>query len=107
MRNFLFITCCLPLLVGCFSGGPVVSKSTTGNLAINVSAPEGVDTSQARLYLDSAFIGNVSARMPVLYVRRGKRVIRAELHGFPPVEENLLVLGEPNHQTLNVVFGKP
>jgi hypothetical protein len=95
------------ILPGCLAGGSVISKSSTGNLEINVSAPDDVDVSQARLYLDGAFIGNVTRNMPVLHVRRGERVIRAELEGFPPIEEKLLVLGEPNHQTLNIGFQRP
>jgi len=95
----------LPLL-GCVFG-LVISKSTAGNLEINVSAPEGVDTAQTRVYLDGAFIGNVSGRMPVLHIRRGLRIIRAELPDFPPIEEKLFILGDPNHQTLNIGFRKP
>jgi hypothetical protein len=94
-------------LAGCAVGGSVVSKSTTGNLEINVIAPEGVDAAQTRLFIDGAFIGNVSERRPVLYVRRGERVLRAELAGFPAIEEKFLILGEPNHQTWNVVFRSP
>lgn len=92
---------------GCASRGTFVSKSTMGNLEINVSAPEGVDVSQTRLFVDGHFIGNVSEKRPVLFVHSGERTIRAELAGFPTYEEQLQVLGDPNHQVLNVVFENP
>ena len=92
---------------GCVGTGTFVSKSTTGNLELNVSAPDGVDVSQVRLLVDGQFVGNASRRFPVLFLNRGERTIRAELRGFPAYEEKLQVLGDPNHQVLNIVFAKP
>lgn len=94
------------LLAGCAPTSPFISKAKMGNLEINVSGPQGVDTSQVRIYVDGQFIGNASTRLPVLHVKTGERTVRAELNGFPPVEQRILIIGEPNHQVLNVLFKK-
>ena len=92
----------LLLLSGCADFGPAISKTDMGNLEINVLAPEGLDVHAARLYVDDVFIGNVSSRMPILQLKRGKRVIKVELEGTDPYTESITILGEPNHQVLNV-----
>ena len=89
---------------GCVSSTPVVSKSSRGNLAINVAAPNGFDIKYTELYLDDHFIGNVSSQWPILYVKKGLRRIRATLKGCKTIEKNITILGEPNHQTLNLNF---
>jgi hypothetical protein len=94
----------LLLLCGCADFGPAVSKASMGNLEVNVVAPEGVDVRAARIYVDDLFIGNVSDRMPVLQLKRGKRVIKVELEGMEAYTESITILGEPNHQVLNVSF---
>ena len=96
----------LLLLCGCVDLGPAVSKSSMGNLEINVTAPQGLDARAARLYVDDVFIGNVSSQMPVLELKRGKRVIRAELEGADTCTESITILGEPNHQVLNIALKK-
>ena len=83
---------------------PAVSKSDMGNLEINISATEGLDASHARIYVDDVFIGNVSSRMPVLQLKRGKRVNKVELEGAGGYTETITILGEPNHQVLNVLM---
>ena len=102
----LFITATLAVfLIGCGSSGPVISKSNVGNLEINVYGPE--DTSQrAELYLDGVFIGSLTKRLPVIHVKRGQRVVRVEAPGFKPYEKTITILGEPNHQVLNVFLEK-
>ena len=54
--------------------------------------------------MDDVFIGNVSTRMPVLQLKRGKRVIKVELEGADRYTETITILGEPNHQVLNVML---
>ncbi|HUW19546.1 MAG TPA: hypothetical protein VMW16_09610 [Sedimentisphaerales bacterium] len=90
------------LLAGCESGGPAVSKSEMGNLQINVYCPEEMSTAPAEIYLDGVFIGNATGQLPVIHARRGKRVVRVEAAGCKPYEKSITILGEPNHQVLNV-----
>ena len=95
----------LALLAGCVSG-PAVSKASEGNLEVNISGPNDSDVKLARLYVDEIFIGNISQRLPVLHLKNGKRTIRVELEGFKSWQQTLQILGEPNHQVLNVVLEK-
>ncbi|MHC4573230.1 MAG: peptidase associated/transthyretin-like domain-containing protein [Planctomycetota bacterium] len=94
------------LLAGCESVGPAVSKSEMGNLQMNVYCPEGMSTATAEIYLDGLFIGNATGQLPVVHARRGKRVVRVEAAGCKPYEKSITVLGEPNHQVLNVYLEK-
>jgi hypothetical protein len=96
----------LLLSCGCADFGPAVSKTNLGNLEINLTAPEGFDPRAARLYVDEVFIGNVSSRMPVLELKRGKRVVKVELEGAETCTESITILGEPNHQVLNITLKK-
>jgi hypothetical protein len=96
----------LLLLCGCADFGPAVSKTDMGNLEINLTAPEGLDARAARLYIDDVFIGNVSSRMPILQLKRGKRVVKVELEGADSYMESITILGEPNHQVLNIALKK-
>lgn len=103
----LFVSAVLcAFLVGCASTGSVISKSKMGNLEINVCGPESAQLRRAELYLDGVFVGNVTRHMPVLHARRGERVVRVELSGFKPYEKTITVLGDPNHQALNVYLEK-
>src|SRR5437773_6909913 len=90
------------LLSGCVATGPAVSKSTSGNLEINVSAPQGMEVRAARVHVDGVFICNVSERMPVLYLKRGRHTVRVELEGTKSYEQVIAILGDPNHQVLNI-----
>ncbi len=58
------------------------------------------------LYLDGVFVGNLTRDMPVLYAKRGVRVIRVESPGHEAYERSITVLGDPNHQVLNVILEK-
>lgn len=102
------IICCMlaVLAVGCSSGGPVISKSQVGNLEINVYSTEERTIRQAELYLDGTFIGNVTDSMPVIHARRGERMVRIEAAGYKTYEKKITILGEPNHQVLNVFLEK-
>ncbi len=91
-------------MAGCVINGPTLSKSDMGNLEINVSAPKDFDVGQTRLYLDGVYIGNVSHKMPILHAKRGRRTVRAELDGCKTYESEVFILGEPNHQVLNIVL---
>ena len=105
--RLLFVSAVLcAFLAGCASTGSVISKSKMGNLEINVYGPESAQFGRAELYLDGIFVGNVTRHMPVLHARRGARVIRVEAPGFRPYEKTVTVLGDPNHQALNVYLEK-
>jgi len=93
------------LFVGCASTS-VVSKSTMGNLEIYVLTTEGRQLNNAEIYLDGGFIGNQTGRLPVIYAKRGERLIRVECPGFKPYEKKVMILGDPNHQVLNIVLEK-
>ena len=77
-----------------------------GNLQINVSFPKGVSEQCADLYLDGLFIGNVSPEMPVIYARKGSRTVRVVAPGCEIYERSITILGDPNHQVLNVHLRK-
>ena len=94
------------LLSGCVATGPAVSKGTAGNLEISVMALQGMDTRAARIHVDGVFVGNVSERLPVLYLKRGKHTVRVELEGTKSYEQVIEILGDPNHQVLNVTLEK-
>ena len=91
-------------LCGCADFGPAISKTTMGNLEVNILVPDGLDVRAARIYVDDVFIGNVSDRMPILQLKRGKRVVKVELEGAESYTESITILGEPNHQVLNVTL---
>ena len=91
---------------GCVETGPVISKAKEGNLQIEIVAPRDTDLTQAEIYLDGVFVGNVSNTMPVLHARRGVRTIRVLAPGYKPYEKRITILGEPNHQVLNVKLEK-
>ena len=93
-------------LCGCVSTGPAISKDSTGNLEINIVAPQDIPDELAKIYVDGHFIGNVSKRLPVLFLKRGLRTIRVELPGTKTYEQGIDILGDPNHQVLNIVLEK-
>ena len=101
MRICFITTMLVVLLIGCESTGPVISKSRLGNLEINIYSPEGTNPN-VELFLDDTFIGNLTKDMPVLHVKRGQRIVRVEALGFKPYEKTIVILGEPDHQVLNV-----
>lgn len=106
MKAFVCAAMLGVFLAGCVATGPVISKSRVGNLEINVYGPEPERLAGAEVYLDDAFIGNPSRNLPVLHVKRGPRVVRVELPGFKPYQKTITVLGDPNHQVLNVHLEK-
>ena len=106
MKTFFIGSMLAILLVGCLSLGPVISKSELGNLELNVYGPESGFVRGAELYLDNIFIGSVTKNRPVIYAKRGQRVVRVEAPGFKPYEKTIVILGEPNHQVLNVYLEK-
>jgi len=106
MKHLAVLVVAMVLVSGCVSTGPVISKSKMGNLQINVYSPDMTPSYEASLYLDDVFVGNLTRDMPVLHARRGERVIRVECPGHKPYEKAITVLGDPNHQVLNVVLEK-
>jgi hypothetical protein len=101
--SLLFI---VALLSGCASYDPAISKSSMGNLEVYVTAPEGVDARPASIYVDGIFVGNVSQDLPVLYLKRGQHLIKVELEGMKTCERTIEILGDPNHQFLDVPLVK-
>ncbi len=106
MRNSIILLGISLLLSSCASPGPVVSKSRLGNLEINVDTPDGQAITNAELFLDGVFVGNLTQRLPIIHARRGERLVRVECQGFRPYEKKITVLGQPNHQVLNIVLEK-
>ena len=102
----LLVSCLALCLTACTARGPVISKSKSGNLQITVRVPDDVDETQSEVYIDGLFIGNVSIHMPVIHVRRGLREIRVEAPDCQPFEKQISILGDPNHQVLNVKLKK-
>lgn len=100
--SLLILAACVALFCGCVAMGPAVSKADMGNVEINIVAAQGMEVRAARIYVDDVFIGNMSERMPILYLKRGKRTVRVELEEAEPYEQSIHILGEPNHQVLNV-----
>jgi hypothetical protein len=47
---------------------------------------------------------NVSSTMPVLHLKKGKHLVRVEMDGMKTYREAIEILGEPNHQVLNVML---
>ena len=94
------------ILCGCVSTGPAISKSSMGNLDVYVTAPQGVDVHPASIFVDGGFVGNVSPDLPVLYLKRGKHVVRVELADMKTYEQQITILGDPNHQFLDVTLEK-
>ena len=92
------------MLGGCVSSGPAISKSSMGNLDVYVTAPQGVDVHPARICVDGVFVGNVSQDLPVLYLKRGKHTITVELSAMKIYEQQISILGDPNHQFLDVTL---
>jgi hypothetical protein len=104
--SFIVFLLTAAVLCGCVSSGPAISKSSMGNLEVYVTASQGVDVQPAAIYVDGVFVGNVSQDLPVLYLKRGKHVVRVELTGMKTYEQEIDVLGDPNHQFLDVSLEK-
>src|ERR1035438_6665510 len=96
--SFIALLLAATILSGCVSTGPAISKSTMGNLDVYVTAPEGVNVHPARICVDGIFVGNVSQELPVLYLKNGKHVVTVELTGMKTYEQQITILGDPNHQ---------
>ena len=106
MRNAAILTVACLLLCACVSPGPAISKSRLGNLEINVRTSDGQYVTDAELYLDGVFVGNLTERLPIIHAKRGERIVRVQRSGLRPYEKKITVLGAPNHQVLNIVLGK-
>jgi hypothetical protein len=48
--------------------------------------------------------GFLWAMFPVLYIKRGLRTVKVELDGMKTYEQAITILGDPNHQFLNVAL---
>lgn len=94
------------LLTGCVDVSPAISKTNMGNLEIAVAVPPDIDVRRASIYVDNIFVGNVSDRLPILYLKRGRHVVRVQLDGLKTYEQAIEILGDPNHQFLNVTLEK-
>jgi hypothetical protein len=106
MRHILTAAFLCVLFAGC-DAGPVVSKSNLGNLEINVlDAEQGTIIVTAEIYIDGLFIGNPTTHMPIINARSGERQIRVTAPGYKPYEKSIVILGQPNHQALNIFLQK-
>jgi hypothetical protein len=94
------------ILSGCAPFDPAISKSSMGNLDVYVTAPEGINVHPAKISVDGVFVGNVSQDLPVLYLKRGNHLVRVELAGMKTYEQQICILGDPNHQFLDVPLEK-
>jgi hypothetical protein len=77
-----------------------------GSLDVHVTVPEGIDPHQAEIRIDGRFVGNVSRDLPVLYLKRGTHIIRVDLRGMKPYQQDIDILGDPNHQFLEVTLAR-
>ena len=102
MKTVFPLLLLFPIMAGCAATGPAIRKSEIGNLELNVYGPEHAHVARADIYLDGLFIGNATPEMPVLYMRRGERMVRVVLPGYKPYKRKINILGDPNHQVLNV-----
>ena len=107
MRKSVGVVLLAVIFSGCASTGPSISKSKMGNLAIYVHTPEEIDPRRAEIYIDELYIGDITPKKPVLYIKRGEHVVRIQLPGLKPVEKRIVVLGDPNHQVMNVFLERP
>lgn len=106
MKNAMILLVAMLFLSGCETTSPAISKSDVGNLEINITGTDQQQLPTAELYLDGVFVGNPSSRLPVIYVKRGERTIRVTCPGYKPYEKKITVLGDPNHQVLNILLLK-
>lgn len=104
--SFILMLATATVLSGCISAGPAISKRSMGNLEVYVTAPQDVKVQSASIYVDGVFVGNVSRDLPVLYLKRGPHVISVQLAGMKTYEKRIDILGEPNHQFLDVSLEK-
>jgi hypothetical protein len=44
--------------------------------------------------------------VPVLYLKRGRHTVEVELEGAGKYEQTITILGEQNHQVLNIILEK-
>lgn len=105
-RSIATVLALMFILAGCVTTGPAISKSKLGNLQINVVFPKDLVVPNADVYLDDVFIGNVSPDMPVIYAKRGDRAVRVEAPGCETYQRTITILGDPNHQVLNINLRK-
>ena len=68
--------------------------------------PEGERVLSPSIYLDGHFIGCVSERKPVLFLKRGNHTIRLECPGYKPWQGDVCILGGDNMQYLRVLLEK-
>lgn len=105
MRRLFLLSLLVAFMTSCVTT-PFISKSTMGNLEINVYAPDKSLIANAELFIDGLFIGNPTERLPVVYAKRGERTVRIECPGYRTYERKIMILGDPNHQVLNITLEK-
>jgi hypothetical protein len=89
-------------LAGC-RAVPHEPVKTMGVLQLLVSAPSGVDVMPSRIYVDDAFVSNVSHEyMPILNLKCGQHVLRVQLDGMKTYQHRVEVLPGPNYQFVDV-----
>lgn len=102
------ITATTLFLAGCFSQQITDSKACNGNLEINIVNKDMVENiDNVEIFIDGKPIGNLSKSRPVLYLTTDKHVIEARHTGYKTVSKEITILGEPNHQVVNILLVKP
>jgi len=94
------------LLSSCTTMEPP-SKVTEGNLELSIEPlREGDVALSPGISIDNQFIGTVSQRKPILYLKPGRHDVRLELPGYKPWHRDVYILGSPNMQYLHVRLEK-
>ena len=86
---------------------PEPSKRSEGNLELSIEPlREGDVVLSPSIFLDDHFIGTVSARKPILQMKRGRHTVRLELPGYQTWEREIYILGKGNMHYLHVRLEK-
>lgn len=91
-------------LAGCTTGSPANSKEDTGNLELNIRSTGEFAVETAKIYVDDIFVGNATRNRPILFLKNGPHAIRVECDGSGTYRQTITILGEPNHQVLNITL---
>ena len=106
MRGLLLVLATAVLLSSCTVTEPA-SKVSQGNLELSIEPlKEGDVVLSPGISIDGQFVGTVSARKPILYLKPGHHDVRLELAGYKPWHRAVYILGEPNMQYLHVRLEK-
>lgn len=77
-----------------------------GNLHINVTTPPGINIKYADMYIDDLYIGNLPDNKTTFVLKRGPHSIKILAPGCKLYQTDLILLGNPNSQVLNIKLEK-